>query len=966
MGKIVRAVAGVGIAAVGVITGNPQLIASGIGLTASSLVKKPKAGKAARDRLQASINPTAPRTIVFGRTAMATDIRYDAHTGTDQEFYHLIIATSAHKATSHEEIYFGGELAWSSGVVQTKFSSYLTVTSILEGSSSNVVEIDARWGSAAGSRLTGCSYVHLRFKRTGNSKKAESPFASSVPTDIVIVGKGIPVYDPSKDSTVPGGSGSHRADNQATWEFTSGGVDIGRNPALCELTYKLGWRINSIVSVGRGIDPAYLDLPSYITAKNNCNETVALATGGSEPRYRIDTVYDESESGDVVLPDIRNVMNAYQTDDMGALGLVVRKNDLGTFTSFGDDDILSGVSWQPLPGDVEEFKNIGVGKYSDPRPTALFQLADFPEIRSAAIGGIDRVYSEEFAAVQSASQAQRLIKQKLQRLRYTGVFKANFGPRAYALRIGSVVSLTCARYAMTGKLFRVLARGVPYNGAVPLTLQEENAAIYAWDAEDSALVTPTAPTVYDYLNDPFLNPLVDFKTQVIGDKPEALATAGGNLIFNANAETGDTSGWSLSENVPEVTLGVSTIARSGQFSFIIAKPDHTTGFTSAASSRAISVKPGDKYIVNLSALGSHNTAGGLFLRLQQSATPPASGTVDISNRLPGAAGLTDLISNGPVTLSWIDYTNLVYTVPDGVYFVSLAVYNWAAGPAQLLFEGSMQRQSDAILGQNVKSSGGTVVSDAMALNSEQLWGEVGGSNRPADNATVGATWGVDLGARPANLSLLSGSEAILNGTISIAANGQLLNAGGGAVTIAGLGYIGQLNATFGANWATNVSNLPANLALLGGTEPILNSMVTPASIGFAGALNDLDPSAAATLAAGVPAKISRLLGEVITKLLTPSQTATFTAAVRVDGSSTSGTVATAIQVSPAGLNSWSNVQVSGTVSVGPGEPGGTILSNVSYTNTSGVTMAFDFRVIDVRSPSGAGGNIVSERTYLNG
>lgn len=47
-----------------------------------------------------------------------------------------------------------------------------------------------------------------------------------------------------------------------------------------------------------------------------------------------------------------------------------------------------------------------------------------------------------------------------------------------------------------------------------------------------------------------------------------------------------------------------------------------------------------------------------------------------------------------------------------------------------------------------------------------------------------------------------------NTAISIAANGALTGAGGGQVTITGLGYTGDLNATHGADWNSNLANIP--------------------------------------------------------------------------------------------------------------------------------------------------------------
>jgi hypothetical protein len=58
----------------------------------------------------------------------------------------------------------------------------------------------------------------------------------------------------------------------------------------------------------------------------------------------------------------------------------------------------------------------------------------------------------------------------------------------------------------------------------------------------------------------------------------------------------------------------------------------------------------------------------------------------------------------------------------------------------------------------------------------------------------GADWS-KTARRPANVAALTGSEGINNAAISMLANGALQGAGGGQVTIGGLGYTGDLNAS---------------------------------------------------------------------------------------------------------------------------------------------------------------------------
>ena len=149
----------------------------------------PKTTKAQASRLNPTLDPSASRKIVFGETAMNTDVRYFEPSGTDQEYMDYIIATSAHAAESIDEIWFEDRIAWSSSTgIDAFYTGYLTVSTVLEGTSANYISINGgtKWGSTR--RLTGCSYVHLRIKRTGTTSKVDSPLVNGTPRRLTIRG----------------------------------------------------------------------------------------------------------------------------------------------------------------------------------------------------------------------------------------------------------------------------------------------------------------------------------------------------------------------------------------------------------------------------------------------------------------------------------------------------------------------------------------------------------------------------------------------------------------------------------------------------------------------------------------------------------------------------------------------------------------------------------------------------------
>ena len=481
------------------------IVATGLTIAANGLQMARAANaisQAQLTRLNVSLDPSAPRKIAFGHTALATDLRASIPTGADQEYHEYVICVASHTVESITEIWFEDRQAWTAGGgIAAYYSGYLTTVTVRNpGTNANGIAINSQW--PATSTLTGCAYVYLKVKRTGNSKKAESVLPQGIPSRVTIIGKGMKVYDPRLDSTVTGGSGTHRADDQTTWEYSHSGTDIGNNPALQILAYRLGWQINSKLAVGKGMLPERLDLPSFITAANICDEPVTLAIGGTQRRYETHAVFSENDATSSVENALLFACAGRMTDHNGKLGIALAYNDLtGTLYEFTDDDVLGAFDWNPSPS-IHETHNIIRGRWTDPSSNSLYQMVDYPAIRITSPDGIDRTLTIDLPVVQDGNRAQRIAKQILQREQYQGTFAAIFGIRAWGVKVGDPVKLTFDTLGFVEKLFRVVQQGIRSDGTVQLILREEATALYAWSAEESALVTVAAPTVYDQLNNP--------------------------------------------------------------------------------------------------------------------------------------------------------------------------------------------------------------------------------------------------------------------------------------------------------------------------------------------------------------------------------------------------------------------------------------------------------------------------------
>lgn len=486
------------------------LLLAGTALQAAgrALTKQPKASSTTTDRLTANLVTDTPRKMAFGRTALNTDLRYQEWWGNEQEYCSQVFVLASHHCESVDEIWLDDKLAWTAaGGVQGEFAGYLVVAHFAQAGPGSIYRAgwSNRWGGNA--TFSGCATLYLQFKVTGNGKKGKSPFTTSITNRVTVVGKGARLPDPRFDSTA-GGAGNLRVSDQATWAWAPDGHEAGRNPALALLFYLIGWRIQNPITgewrlaVGRGVPVDRIDLDSFMTAANLCDEPVTKAGGGTEPRYRCDGTFSEGDDPSQVIAAFETCMNAKLRDSGGRFALQVLHNDLGTpVVDFTDDDVLGEFTWT-AGNDLNDQRNVVRGRYTN--PSALYQLADFPAVRLAPVDGIDRIDAIDLALVQSPNQAQRLAKQRLQRQQYQGAFGAQFNARGWAVKDGDIVRLTFSALGWDKKLFRVSEGLIDPTGVVPLVLVEEHAQIYAWDREEAPHVQAAVPNTFN----PLLLPII--------------------------------------------------------------------------------------------------------------------------------------------------------------------------------------------------------------------------------------------------------------------------------------------------------------------------------------------------------------------------------------------------------------------------------------------------------------------------
>lgn len=343
-------------------------------------------------------------------------------------------------------------------------------------------------------KFTGCAYLKLKFKLDTDI------YPNGIPTRITTVVRGCPVYDPRLDSTA-GGLGAHRAGNQATWTYLNGSDEIGRNPALALLTYILGYRINGKLAWGMGIPANRIDLGNFIAYANLCDEPVTTKAGGTVKRYQCDIILSTGDSHETNINLIVAAMGSAKLVDTGGMyQLVGGYDDLdGPVFTFTLDDLLGQYSWNPSAASTKDRYNIARGRFTN--PDKLYQVEDWGTIEIDPLAdGIPRPLVVDLPAVTRPESCQRIAKQLLVRNAYAGTFTGIFGPRAFAVQVGSLVRLVVPQmnWGQPGKLFRVISQSEGADLIFSMTLQEENAQIYAWDKDEAKDLPPDVrPPAFD-------------------------------------------------------------------------------------------------------------------------------------------------------------------------------------------------------------------------------------------------------------------------------------------------------------------------------------------------------------------------------------------------------------------------------------------------------------------------------------
>ncbi len=483
---IAGAVAWLGSTAIGSLA-LKMAVGIGMNLLAQAIAGKPKDPTfSINGSLQAGGD--IPRSFILGRTATAGSLVWVNTWGDsgDTPNAHLtqVIALSDLPVASLDEVWVNGEKVTLAGTphasrgypvleyrkggkdyLWVKFydGTQTTADGWLTGNPSTN---NRQWQSTRVGR--GVAYAIVTAKITKN-------LFSGIP-NFKFVLSGLPLYDPSKDSTVPGGSGSHRWDNPATW-----GGDGDHLPVVQIYNLLRGIQHNGEWFYGlQGMTGARLPTANWIAQINKCR------AGDDGPTYR--------SAGEIpVEAPLANAIEAILTACQGRLSeiggfynIYVGEPD-APVASFTDDDIISTEeqSFTPFFGLADTINGIAA-TYPSPED-GWAEKAATPLYRTdlEALAGNRRLMADvALNFVPYPEQVQRLMKSALlegQRARrHTLVLPPSLWPYAVP---GAILSWTSARNGYVNKLFRVDGVVDRANLDVMIDITEVDPADYDWDPD---------------------------------------------------------------------------------------------------------------------------------------------------------------------------------------------------------------------------------------------------------------------------------------------------------------------------------------------------------------------------------------------------------------------------------------------------------------------------------------------------
>ena len=431
--------------------------------------------------------------VVYGTRRVGGNVVFLETSGTDNEFLYMAIVLSEGEINGITSIFVNDKELTLSGSIADNTQRTISSTDAnffdaentaslitvephfgtdAQSASSLLQELDS-WTSSH--KLSGLAYLALKF--TWNPNKF-----GSLPTVQAVV-QGRKVYNPNLDSTVTGGSGSHRKDDNTTWAYSA-------NPILQLLDYLRNDRF------GMGITNSYFDtnFADWQTATDVCDTQVTPFTGASQiDLMNSHVVVDTSRKAIDNVKSFISGARAYLNFSAGQYKILVETTGSASIT-LTEDNILNGITISSRNKN-SRFNRVIVN-FVNPDKNFQSDSAQFPPVDETNITSTDRhstLKSDDgelllegrfdFPMFASPYQAQEMAEIILRRSRSSLEVALTADATALDLSVGDIVNITHATPSFSAKPFRVQALQLNADHTIQLQCSEHQDSYYTFGTQ---------------------------------------------------------------------------------------------------------------------------------------------------------------------------------------------------------------------------------------------------------------------------------------------------------------------------------------------------------------------------------------------------------------------------------------------------------------------------------------------------
>lgn len=315
---------------------------------------------------------------------------------------------------------------------------------------------------------------------------------SGIPQMLFEVG-GAKLYDIRKDSTA-GGDGSHRWDDQSTWEVSDNAIVHVYN--ICRgIRFGDEW-----VWGGQTTQAFQIPAANWMAGMNACDLAIDLADGGTEKQFRAGREITVDEQPLDVIEEYMAGCSGRFAEIGGIYKVLVGAPGAAVY-SFTDDQIIvtKEQSLDPFPGLEQTFNG---AQASYPEPAEKWGMKDAPAYYRSDLEVLDDnrrlVTGLKFPTVPYAVQVQRLLKTAVEDARRFRQHQYYLPPEAWLLEPNDVISWSSSRNSYEEKKFLITSITGGSNFLQLVNLKEIDPADYDWtaaDDEQSFSIVPIGPIV---------------------------------------------------------------------------------------------------------------------------------------------------------------------------------------------------------------------------------------------------------------------------------------------------------------------------------------------------------------------------------------------------------------------------------------------------------------------------------------